>query len=483
MAFIKNSFNFSLRVRLTFLFALIFGTTTLFFSLLIFYKLDESLMEDFDVALYNYSIDISQTITIGPKNDLSLPPLTVEEGKIYPFPSGTVLITVRHISGKMLVKTGDFGLFIPPHQQEIKKLLKGDDAAYTTITDTHLIPNPEAGSYRLITFPLDTEKNPTLFLQIAAPMVAAELQVNQLKNILKFGLPGVLLIAVLAGLYFARRALAPVQNMIRATHQINASDLHQRLPLPSSQDEIHELGRTLNEMLERIQKAFLSQERFVADASHQLMTPLTIMRGEIETRKAHAHDPDTQKLFQSVLQEINNLSKIVKDMLLLARIDAGQNTLTLQKNYLDEILIDVYSRLQSLAQSQKIQLQLNFHHQEHRKPVLCDSDLISNILLNLIENAIKYSPPEQQVLVSLQWSEFETTITVEDFGPGISEEQQTQIFNRFSRGDSSSKTKGFGLGLAIAQKIAQLHQTEVVLLSKNSPGALFKISFKNDLES
>lgn len=469
----------SLRVRLTALFVVIYGSTTILFSLFAYYKLSESLLQDFDNALYNYSIDISQTIEYGPQIDLSLPPLVMEEGKIFPFPSGTALILVRHISGEILSRSGNFGLFLPPFQSEVKVILAGADSAYTTVADTDIIPDAEANSYRVITFPLDSDTNPTLFLQIAAPRVTLETQTRELKNILRFGLPAVLFVAILAGLFFASRALRPVQQMIEFTHRLGAGDLHQRIPLPKAQDEIRKLAETLNEMLERIEKAFSSQERFVADASHQLLTPLTILKGEIEMNSRAATDLEQQKIYKSLLQEVDNLSKIVKDMLLLARIDAGENALQFSEVYLDEILIDVISRLQKLAKNKNIQISLDFLNQDQRQPISGDADLLTNLVMNLIENSIKYSTENQTVAVKLEWLKHSNRLTIEDFGQGIPQALLPQIFNRFSRADTSSRTKGFGLGLAIAQKIAALHKSEIKFITKTSQGTLIELTFNN----
>lgn len=446
---------------------MIYGSTTILFSLFAYHKLNESLLQDFDNALFNYSIDISQTIEFGPKQDLSLPPLTMEEGKIFPFPSGTALILVRHISGEILSRSGDFGTFVPSFENEVKKILAGADSAYTTITDIDTIPEAEANSYRVITFPLDSDTNPTLFLQIAAPRVTFETQLQSLKIVLTIGLPAVLVVAILAGLFFASRALRPVEEMIQFTHRLNADDLHERIPLPNSRDEIRKLAETLNEMLERIEKAFTSQERFVADASHQLLTPLTILRGEIETT---SND-------KSLLQEVDNLVKIVKDMLILARIDAGEGALQFSEIYLDELLIDVISRLQKMAKPKNITISFDLLNQDLRKPIQGDADLLSNMVTNLIENSIKYSSSGQSILVKIDWANGLSKLTIEDSGQGIPKELQPQVFNRFSRADTSSYTKGFGLGLAIAQKIAHLHKTEIKFIPKDNKGTLVELIF------
>ncbi len=472
-----NLNTLSLRTRLTTLFAMIFGTTTILFSGFLYYFLNDSLMQDFDDALYNYAIDVAKNIEVGSKNDLLFPPLKVDEGKIFPFPSGTALIQVRHATGKVLVSSGDFGTFKFPYQKDIKSILKGQDSSYRTLTDTTGIPNAEADSYRLVTFPLDDTEDKDLFLQIAVPMTTFEKQLASLQLIITYGLPAILLIAVFSGLYFSARALQPVTDITEKTLQIDASDLAQRVPIPKAKDEIQKLAQTQNAMLEKIEKAFQSQERFIADASHQLLTPLTILRGEIEIQqKTNTSEP---QFLSSALQEVENLSKIVKDMLLLARIDAGLGAMNFSEIEIDDVLMDVIARIQKLATAKNIQIKFDIIENFNRTKVRGDADLLTNLFFNLIENAIKYSPPQEAVLVRLIWQKDQTTVEIDDQGPGISPENQKIIFERFSRIAPSGRTKGFGLGLAIAQKIAKLHDAELILQPKEQRGSLFVFKMNN----
>ncbi len=434
-------------------------------------------MQDFDDALYNYSIDVARNIEIGSKNDLLFPPLKVDEGKIFPFPSGTALIQVRHASGKVLVRSGEFGTFKFPYEKDITRIRKGQDSSYRTLENTAGIPDAEANSYRLVTFPLDSVESKDLFLQIAVPMSTFETQLESMQLIITYGLPAVLLIAVFAGLYFSARALQPVTDITQKTLQIDANDLTQRVPIPQAKDEIQKLAHTQNAMLDRIEKAFKSQERFVADASHQLLTPLTILRGEIEIQqKTKSSDP---LFLASALQEVDSLSKIVKDMLLLARIDAGLGAMNFSEIEIDETLIDVISRVQKLATAKDIHLKFNIIENSDRTQVRGDADLLSNLFFNLIENAVKYSYPSDPVFIRLIWEENETIVEIEDQGPGILLENQKLIFERFSRIAPSGVTKGFGLGLAIAQKIAKLHNAELSLSPTSVKGCLFVFKMNN----
>jgi signal transduction histidine kinase len=189
--------------------------------------------------------------------------------------------------------------------------------------------------------------------------------------------------------------------MIQKAHSIGATQLSQRLPVPETQDEIQGLARTLNEMLQRIEQAFQSQERFVADASHQLLTPLSILKGELEqSLKASKSEFSQPATLQSALQEVDHLISLVKNLLLLARVDAGLGAMTLQKLNLDDVVLDAISRVEKVARARDIRLKFDIQNQaseDERPLVLGDEDLLQNLVFNLLENAIKYSPPGSHV--------------------------------------------------------------------------------------
>ncbi|MEK2646046.1 sensor histidine kinase [Bdellovibrio sp. BCCA] len=483
--FLKRIYNFfssfSIRLRLSLIFVLIFGATTIFFNMFLFKAMIDTLQQDFDDALFNYSVDVSEGIEIGVKGDLSFPPLRLDHGKILPFPLGTALIQVRHSSGAVLARVGNFGEFNPPYKKDFERIWAGEEATYRTIEHIRNIPSAEADSYRLISFPLDNAAKPQLLLQIAVPMTLMETQISQRLTLLQVGIPFVLLIATLGGLFLSARALNPLKNMINTAKEIKASELSQRVPIPNANDEIKTLALTLNEMLDRIQQAFQSQERFVADASHQLLTPLTIMRGELELLQK-TEKKDIDQFIKSGLQEVDNLSSIVQEMLLLARVDAGIGALNMQEIALDELIFEVLPRCEKLASSKNIKIKLNINNEtsEDRKMVRGDNDLLQNLVTNVIENAIKYSPNGEVVTVTLVWKEDVTELIVDDNGPGIPEELLPFIFERFSRGSNmETRVKGFGLGLAIAQKIAILHEAKLTAQNHSGHGARFSFEIKN----
>ncbi|NUN06060.1 MAG: HAMP domain-containing histidine kinase [Bdellovibrio sp.] len=485
--FLKKRLNlfssFSIRLRLSLLFVIIFGATTIFFNMFLFKAMIDTLQQDFDDALFNYSVDVSEGIEIGVKGDLSFPPLRLDHGKILPFPLGTALIQVRHSSGAVLARVGNFGEFNPPYKKDFDRIWAGEEATYRTIENIRNIPSAEADSYRLISFPLDNAVKPQILLQIAVPMTLLETQISQRLALLQLGIPLVLLIAMLGGWFLSGRALNPISKMINAAKAIKADELSQRLPIPMANDEVKKLALTLNEMLVRIQEAFQSQERFVADASHQLLTPLTIMRGELEMLQK-TEKKDVDQFIKSALQEVDNLSGIVQEMLLLARVDAGLGALNIQELSLDELIMEVLPHCERLAQGKNIKIKFDINNSsgdEERKMIKGDNDLLQNLLTNIIENAIKYSPNNETVTVTLNWSHEISQLIVEDNGPGIPEDQLPFIFDRFSRGSNTeAKVKGYGLGLAIAQKIARLHDAKLSAFNNVNQGARFLFEIKNN---
>ncbi len=441
----------------------------------------KALEDDFDIALYNYSVDVAKSINQtlretsfpSPSEEGALPHFEIDQGKILPFPLGNALILVRNNEGKILSQVGDLQEFVLPYRTDFERIRIGEDASYRTVNYS----TDEADSYRMITFALDDERK--LFLQIAAPLTLLESQINKRLDLLKFGIPLVLIIATLGGIYVSGRALKPLNNMIATAKKINANDLSGRVPVPLAKDEIQTLGLTLNEMLSRIDRAFQSQEKFVADASHQLRTPLAILKGELEMIQKKITDVDSGKLIQSSLQEVENLSGIVHDMLLLARIDAGIGALQMQNLYLDEVLLETIRRSERLAQKKSIKISFNISGEQERPTTRGDWDLLIQLFINLIENAIKYSPESSHVSLILIWQKNNSHIIIQDQGPGIPDSYQEHLYERFSRASQTQGTGGFGLGLSIAHKISQLHGAQLYARNRKETGTEFRFEIKN----
>jgi hypothetical protein len=474
--------NLSVRTRLTLLFVSIFGTTLILFGILTYKVLATSLQKEFDDALYNYAVDVSESVTLNSSGNLSVSPADVDPNKIYPFSLGTALIQIRSNTGHIHFETGDFGNFKIPFSAEYQRLSQGEEVVFRTLNRIEGLPEAEAQSYRLISFPLDNSPTPQLILQILVPLTFVEAQIHNRKLLFETVIPLVILLSTLAGYFLSSRALKPVQDMVQKARAIEATALSQRLPIPSAKDEVQSLALTLNDLLSRIEQAFQSQERFVADASHQLLTPLTIMKGEIEQTLKKSLQPEASEALNSTLQEVNHLVSLVQNMLLLARVDAGLSAMNIQDLFFDEVVMDALSRAEKWARAKDIRLKFDIKAEgENRPKIRGDEDLLQNLIFNLLENAIKYSKPSSLVEVSLRWTREEQILTVEDSGPGLPSDQIETLFERFSRAQKQgNSTPGYGLGLAIARQIALIHHGELTARNRmHQNGAVFQFRIKN----
>jgi hypothetical protein len=421
-------------------------------------------------------------VTLNSSGNLSVSPADVDPEKIYPFSLGTALIQIRNSKGYVHFKSGKFGDLKVPFGKDYTALAAGEDAVFRTLNKIEGLPDAEAHSYRLISFPLDNSPTPQLILQILVPLTFVETQIHNRKILFAVGIPAVIFFSMLMGYFLSSRALKPVQDMVQKARAIEATALSQRLPIPSTKDEVQSLALTLNDLLSRIELAFQSQERFVADASHQLLTPLTIMKGELEQNLKKPFPPEAMDVLHSIHQEVEHLASLVQNMLMLARVDAGLNAMNIQDVYLDEVVLDAMSRAEKGARAKDIRLKFDIQTDSGTRPkIRGDQDLLQNMIFNLLENAIKYSPPSSLIDVSLQWTPAEQILRIEDSGPGLPENQIETLFERFSRAQKqTSATPGYGLGLAIARQIALNHHGELTAQNRrNQSGAVFEFRIKN----
>lgn len=482
-SFVRRIFIFmNFRVRLTLIFALIFGITTISFNLLVFDYSIDALKRDFDDALYNYCIDISESV----ENQIRKGPINVgsielDQQKILPFSLGTTRILLRDRDGKILSQFGNLGNYLPPFEDQLEKIKTGTDVTFKTIYDLNELPDSEADSYRLITFPIENQ-NPQHFLQVLAPRTLLETQIDNRLQVIQFGIPLAILISMLLGYFLSGRALIPVREIINKTQDIKANVLSERVPVSPVRDEFRQLALTMNQMLDRIEKSFQSQERFVADASHQLLSPLTILKSSLEARlKDSTLNTEAKQYLLGQETEVNHLIDIIKDMLLLARLDAGLHVKMFSSIHLEEIILRVVSSLQPRAQFHQQKLIFNIIDNDHTSPkVIGDPDLLKHLFYNLIENAMKYSPPNSQIRIDLIWEKDYSRVKVADQGPGISHSMAPLLFERFSRAPETSQTSGYGLGLAIVKKISDLHKSAIEFSNLTPRGTEFQFKIKNN---
>jgi heavy metal sensor kinase len=307
---------------------------------------------------------------------------------------------------------------------------------------------------------------------------------QDIRNTFLWTIPLALLFAAAGGYFLARKSLAPIAAMASQARGIGAAHLNRRLEVANERDELGQLARTFNELLERLETSFEQQRRFMADASHELRTPVAILRGETEVTLAKPdRSPEDYRETLSILrEESQRLAHIIEDLFTLARADAGQYPLTWSETYLDELASEALVRARSLALPKGITLTPAI---EPDLPIRGDADLLSRMLLNLLDNAIKYSPNGSTVTLACRRDGEQYVVSVSDNGPGISADLQPRIFERFFRIDkarsrSEGETGGAGLGLSIARWIAEAHHGQLALTRSDSSGSSFTATLPAD---
>ncbi|MFN7623648.1 MAG: sensor histidine kinase, partial [Acidobacteriota bacterium] len=281
------------------------------------------------------------------------------------------------------------------------------------------------------------------------------------------------------GLVIAHQALYQVDRIRQTAEQINAGDLTERVPLPARMDEIGRLAATFNQMIARLQAAFDRQKQFTSDASHEMRTPLAVMRGDIEiTLRRERTVEEYQRVLGSTLEEIVRLSRLVEDLLLLTRADIGKFELQCHPVSQSRLGRDRIDYLAPLARQQGQELLLRLP-KDDELIVNADENRLRQLLLNLIDNAIKYTDPGGVIELSLSAEDGQVVIRVRDNGRGISSEDLPRIFDRFFRRSkltSETSVAGSGLGLSISKWIVESHGGRIDVQSSPGEGTEFIVT-------
>jgi len=335
-------------------------------------------------------------------------------------------------------------------------------------------------SVRLYTVPFIFDPQGTGIVQVAESYQHIQEVQQQLVFLLALGIPFTLLAASAGGWFLATNALGPIDRITRAAQQISANDLHQRLNLKLPNDEVGRLAGTFDKMLARLEDAFERQKRFIADASHEMRTPLTILKGDVEVA---LNRPRTAESYRRTLEMVNQttdrLTALVQELFLLARTDNNQYPLTFEEMNLAQLLTDEAANLMPHAIKKEVTLNLDT---PDPLPIIADSSKLARVFLNLIDNAIKYSNPGDAVNITANIQNGYAFVTIADTGPGISPEHLTHLFDRFyridkarSRDTADTTGSGAGLGLSIVQSLVQLHGGKIEVTSQINQGSTFTV--------
>ena len=347
---------------------------------------------------------------------------------------------------------------------------------YFTVTVVHR----EKKRYRIYETRFTFKDQGPLVAQLAiSTMRSDKILETSLQNIFS-AIPVVFLLSIFCGMYIAQKPRKILQNITAVTKRITSHNLAERLPLPPAQDEIRDLTLTINFMLDNIESSFNEIKQFTADVSHELRNPLSAVKGEIEVAVSRKRDAaDYRETLHNCLERIDDLIKMVNDLFLISRFDAKKYELNLSRINLAEVLGEMYDFFLPMAQEKNIHFVI-----ERCDTVFASVDRhkILQLLSNLMDNAVKFTPENQSITLSLIQHSHEAELKVTDSGMGIPENDLENIFKRFYQVDPSRSgdERGAGLGLHICKRIAEIHGGSIAATRNKTKGVTFTVRLPLD---
>ncbi|RPJ11617.1 MAG: HAMP domain-containing protein [Deltaproteobacteria bacterium] len=472
----------SLRLKLTLWYVFILGVLLVAFSGFLYLTLSKSLYRSVDNKLRSLA-DLIAAESASPTSRFGFGNIDQTlEASMSLRPIGK-FIQVLDESGRISGKSDNLrNIHLPISLNALKNASMG---LVTFETNRSFRDTP----LRIVTLPL-AEKDTMRIVQVASSLEDVEDTLNTLLLILMITVPTALILASLGGQFLAHKALKPVDQVTQTARMITSQNLNQRIPPTRVKDEISRLAETFNDMISRLDQSFRQIKQFSSDASHELKTPLTILRGEVEVSLRKVRSPEEyQKVLKSNLEEIGRMTQIVDDLLLLSRADSGQIQLNRSEIDLSEILREMVPQTSLLARGKNLHIEAALPGDEVK--ILGDRLRIRELFLNLIENAVKYTEEGGSIKVQLRNGNSDSPlneaepkpdggkrfaeIRVTDTGIGMDREDQERIFDRFFRIDKarSREQGGSGLGLSICKWIVQAHQGEITVESELGKGSSF----------
>jgi len=313
-------------------------------------------------------------------------------------------------------------------------------------------------------------------VEMGAPSDDAVDTLHQFRAYLLWFAPLLLLVAAGLGYWMGRRALSPVDALVSTAREIGGANLSGRLKKLETGDELQRLSDTLNEMLDRIETAFLRVTQFTADASHELRTPVSLIRTEAELALRRSRgEAEYKESFRHILLEAERTTSLIEQLLALARADSGREELHIQPVDLRSVMQSVVDGWRQVSTMQNLRFTMSISDQSTF--VMGDEALLRRLVDILLDNAFKYTPSPGSVHLSLEQKAENAVIVVRDSGVGIAKDDQSRIFERFYRVDKarSRAQGGTGLGLAIAQWIITQHRGSITVESRPAEGATFQV--------
>jgi two-component system OmpR family sensor kinase len=478
----------SIRTKLTLGYTALLGLTLLSFGGISYFFTRATLADNLDRSLYSEVTWVNEFI--GPKakkvrlkRSALLELMELKRSAPAPAPGETTQMTADSGAVDVIWNQIYQHTILSPRRQYIQILDRNGDLLYRSPSlgkQSLEFPDIPYGWIRLAAttsedgreLRIAATQNDYVKILVAYPMEELNEALDGIFLIFRILAPIALLISIIGGWFLAHTSLKPVDAITKTAREISAQNLNQRLPTQAVDDELGRLTATFNDMIGRLQGSFSQIQQFSADASHELRTPLTIMRGEIEVALRRRRLPiPTRELLTSVHDELVRLSSIVESLMILIKAESGRLAFQFSTIALDQMLRGLAEDARVLASKKKISVQT-----PRIDPVTVRGDAVrlKQLLLNLIENAVKYTPQRGNVTLTLTRETTKAVIAISDTGIGIPKKDVTKVFDRFYRVKSDGS--GSGLGLSIAKWIAEAHHGTIQVTSREKKGSTFTVT-------
>lgn len=483
-----------IRVQLTCWYTLVSATLLLLFCITLYTSLQQLLASSFDTTLQLRCQQVAEGITIRNGKIVvddvidELPELEATAALIDAASSDSVdpdvgtkasreqatnrtskniLVRILDRAGKAVYWTSGFNRLAVP-SESVTKPLKGVPWRGTIYGAGQPI--------RLYSTMLVDGKNIIGIVQLGQSLAGLNTRMQQIVIDLLFATPLILALSAIGSYWLSSRAFEPIHRLAYTAREIGAKDLHQRVPVPLAKDEVQDFAIIFNQMIGRLERAFVQQRRFVADASHELRTPAAVIRSMTEVALAQ---PSSMEDYVAVLQEVNaeseHLGRLINDLLALARVDEGQVNLDQEAVRLDLLVADVVESLAALASERKITLHID---KLANATILGDAARLIQVIMSLVDNALIYTNAGGSVTLSVEVCISHVHLIVQDTGIGMTQKDMEHIFERFYRADParSRAVGGSGLGLAIVDWVVRAHRGTVTVDSQVGQGSTFVVT-------
>jgi len=452
----------SVRVRLTLWYVLLLAIILAGFSAGVYLILRQNLYDNLDDSIQNRANIFLDVI----RYEEDQPTLAGRVSSDDPN-AGESFVRVFDASGDITFDNSAAAGDVPIDSQGIDRALRGETSTRTVTGDGETM--------RVRTLPIERGDGIGGVLEVGQSQDDVSDTLRALLLILAVAYPVTLAVASFGGVFLAGRALTPIDSLTRLARRISAEDLSERLNVQLPDDEVGRLARTFDEMIARLDEAFRRQREFTADASHELRTPLTAIKGQAEVALSKPRDARSyREVLQAVNEEVDRLIRMVGSLLTLARADAGQIPIASEAVNLGDLIAAAVEQVRPMAEQRDLTVSAAPGPDIRLQ---ADEDLLLQLLLNLLDNAIKYTPSGGNVTAGWEIDGDEAELWVHDTGIGVTEEHLERIFDRFYRVDKArSRTEGgAGLGLSICRWIAEAHGGSISARRAPGQGTVFTV--------